>query len=676
MSPRYKRKYHDEAAVQRAVGHIVTDDNKRYYQRGYYDRGLEVTPMMNSATKEYRDMLTDMTLALMEMPTEVTKEGATKPGCLPGPPLSTLTLPGYYGTPMHCPPLDNAGIIEESNLRSELTEREQKIWDRIFDDCFRPRRPAVYRQQRRSSTGPPFFETDPLLKRQWTAYIFQHIDEIIRMACEGNLIELFDKHGALFLFILGTRFQATKLDPNHFKPGERVRAKLRQVNSVAGSLGGYPDLLEVDYVPRIDGTPIYTHVKMRVRIMFMLGHVLSYIVGVVWSQHDAFFDVAPETYHHSPESIEQRVQGYRNLIGVDVGDHDIKVHRSRLEAFVDGFDMPPSIKHLLKMTVFMPFWACDRNVNPKAPNGVLSGDPFGSNVLDLRDCVGLPSGNPINTRFGKMGASWAQFCLLDEFYGDVLENWDAVKRHRHHYALMSSVDDALYLLNTSEFCDFFDEAVADHKSGKRPMVYLQEREKAISFLGVIFIPDREPGRWKTCGNAISLIRNRYCEVERPWQQRYMDLVLHVGRNATTMKGVDTRRLPTWFLGFSNSDRHLADTYQAIPQIDSLIALEERCIKKHFGVSMAARIRGEIEQLEDQLEKSDAIKPETPIEKEIFLSDGQKLLYRYDVTDVRPEFANMYVSHYPVDLSSDMYDAIMDAGRKVRSVWVDRRKNDR
>lgn len=589
---------------------------KRVLQRKRYSRGMDLYPNVMSDDPKTMRMLEALAIKLTDaLPFKVGDDGVVGSNAIAGNFYNLLTTAGYGMDPASIPPMNNQKIRENLKLRGDFkTARHKEIAARLFDLMFSTAIPAKLSIRREASTGSPDYVNDVPKKKRELRHALENLNDYLQLVNDDDLTQLYVEYNSPIVQTLGERTQADSviLDSNGFKSKDReVNDELAARTSLASGRRFVANKQVV-----VDGQQIKNHFAGRRRAVYGMAFVPNYIVASVFS---CFREHYLERYsftwkHRTPESILEKMKRYKYLAGFDVKQFDQSVPTFLIDYFCDRLKdvcdnrLAKLIRLMFSAPYVMPHPSIytGQDVDPIDP--LFGDDPFdpASFVMEL----GLPSGISCNPDFGKYVMVFQYLCLIDDYYGDVVETGidSILMGDNARYALLNMGDDCVLLSDDDVFYKHVNDEqyVTDY--------FAVERETPISFLGNV--PYRtDSGELRLAPNVASFFVN--------W------LVPEHGVSSA-------KRKHFWAVG----DRERRQHYAKSPAYPEAYGMYEEEFYKHIGRTPSS-ITAEYYDTQRKMNSLSFIDA-------LVLQNPDYLQYRFDPEDVSPEILDLLITSIPAE----------------------------
>jgi len=446
-------------------------------------------------------------LAEMSIPIKVDKYGVLGPEAVPSDFLQLLTVPGYGMNPISVPPVSNALIRSKLGLVDDFVNpRHKEIFARLVKFMFARSAPASVGVRREASTGAPDYVNDEIKKHDELRAAYANIERFLQLIKEDKFLELYTEFNAPIVSTTGERDQADRVEIR--SDGTRV-SKDREVNDELAARTGLRQGRRFAADKRVikHGNVIRGHFAGRRRTVFGMSFVPNYVLATFCAAWRAVYleDFAFTWKHRTPEHILSKIKRYKFLKGFDVKQFDQSVGSWLIDFFVKEIGnyvdlrVAKMIGLMFKAPYIVPYpWI--HGTSEEEFNPLFGDSPFAASAFSMD--VGLPSGISINPDFGKWAMTGQYLCLLDDYFGDVLEvGVDTILRGEHdRYGVLNMTDDCILCYNEEEFGTNFDE------KGYTCKYFALDEEKPISFLGNVPYRD-DKGELQLAPNIVSYLVN-------------------------------------------------------------------------------------------------------------------------------------------------------------------------
>jgi len=595
---------------------------KRVLQRKRWSRGLDLYPGVMSDSPDTLRMLESIAVKLTDRLTaKVGPDGVVGSNAIAGNFYNLLTTAGYGMDPASIPPMNNSKIRESLHLRSDFkTSRHKQIATILFETMFSNAIPAKLSIRREASTGSPDYVNDVPKKKSELRNALSNLDDYLSMVDKGELLSLYVDYNSPIVQTLGERTQADSVTyaDGVFKSKDReVNDELAARTSLAS---GRRFIANKNVV--VDGNHVKNHFSGRRRAVYGMAFVPNYVVASIFTcLREYYLDRYAFTWkHRTPDSILAKMTRYKYLAGFDVKQFDQSVPTFLIDFFCDQLrnTCDHRVAKLIKLMFSAPYIVphpsiyTGQDVDPIDP--LFGENPFDPATFNME--LGLPSGISCNPDFGKFAMVFQYLCVIDDYFGDVIEHGiPAILMGEHEqYALLNMGDDCVLLVNDDVFYKHInDEAyAADY--------FAVEREEPISFLGNV--PYRtDSGELKLAPNIASFFVN--------W------LVPEHGVSSN-------KRKHFWAVG----DRERRQHYSRSPSYPEAYDIYEEEFSKYIGRTPSS-ITAEYYDTQRKMNSLSFIDA-------LVLQNPDYLQYRFDPEDVSPEILDLLITSIP---SEEIWDSI-------------------
>jgi hypothetical protein len=475
--------------------------------------------------------------------------------------------------------------------------------------------PASIKIARDSSTCFGYFTRDMDTKLHLLKNTVANFDDISECLFTGNFVELWDKYRWLNCYYLGYRAQPDKVS---VKNGKFI-SKDRWINDAvyAATEGRKGEHWIADKSVYIHGHKIDGHFAARRRVVYGISGCVNYFLNGIMSGHrEHYLKRYAFTWKHTTrEAILAKLNTFKYWFGSDVTSYDTTIaqwmfdflNRERYRYWDER------IVELVRLCYNAPYFMPDPV--PGGGSGPLwMGNPLQPSTYHLK--MGLPSGVPMNPDDGKLFRTAAELCMLDDYFGDVLEfGIDRILQGQHPlYGFLNMGDDNLAGTNDKHY---YETQMRRMEAGENISPYFKiEKEKVVTFLGNVVYRNHYD---ELClsPNLVSFLVNKF-----------------VPEASTT-----SMRRKYWPIGFAEAPIF----YSAAPAFSAVWSALVETFKEIFHIDF----EGYIAAANEEIGSPDSHL--TSIDRMV-LDDPLKMNYRFTEDDVSSEILDLVVTKVPADFS--------------------------
>lgn len=402
--------------------------------------------------------------------------------------MALRTLSGFHMNPMSIPLSSNAKLRSEAKLAGEfVTDRHKKIADELANAMFECRVPTNLHFRKAASTTFPLFTSDMDVKMRYLFDGLKNLPHILKLSQSGQLKQLLTDHGVAPFYYMGTRWQPDSVTCENHK----FKSKPREVPSLAYALSGGDRGIrgDADKSVRIKGRLLPDFFGGRRRTVFGLSTSVNAILTAFWMGFREYYlnQYSFTWKHQGHQDMQRKLSTYSSFIGFDVKQHDQFVANWLVDHMFDRLSkrLHPDLVQFMRLCYQAP--AFQPNVWVGHTGGFWNGDPFDVKHYDKQ--YGLPSGIAFNPDVGKYGMVFVYLCLLDDYFGDVLETGipKILKGECARYALLNASDDTVIATDDPGFLTYCQDGFKTNDLS--PYMILQQ-ENGVAFLGGILTRDK------------------------------------------------------------------------------------------------------------------------------------------------------------------------------------------
>jgi hypothetical protein len=365
-----------------------------------------------------------------------------------------------------------------------------------------------------ASSSFPFFTKDPQVKKTMAWSLSQNWNSVTELFRKGDYRGLLKDHGVLLSFRILMRAQADSVS----RDGDHFTSKEREVPHPDVARGQSTKMVKADKRVFVSGSEVKGHFAQRVRMVYAATGGLNYLFAGAFQRFRAFYleEYAFTWKHRGGDDMRRKTEKYDTVAAFDVSRMDQTVARWQLDPMFEVLEtsLTPATLDLLDTFLRSPCWVPDPEKG--GVNHFWTADPLDRKSFD-DVWWGLPSGIAPNPDIGKFVMTVAYLCIIDDYFGDVLETGvpRILKGEHKWYAVLNMSDDSVILLKNSEQATRLQTDLAE---GNLDSPYMKiEREEGTRFLGSIFHKD-ELGKLHISPDITSYFVNWYVP-ERGTQRR-------------------------------------------------------------------------------------------------------------------------------------------------------------
>ncbi len=404
------------------------------------------------------------------------------------------TVSGYYSNPANIPPRDNTAELKEKGVNTEgfIDKEAELAAESVMELLLEERDDNVnVRVSKVSSSGMPYFSSDPDLKRALISFALERTDLIRELVLKDDMEGLARLH-CWFAYTLQVRLQAE----GGTKEEGGWRPKPRPVHDWKGRE------LIADKTSELSSLGIEGHWSSRVRTVFATSGLIGYLLTTLLTpRRTAALNRFSFSLHHTGAmDLYRKMVAYEtvDVIGLDVKqmDQNYPAYFSDFANNYYGEYFDESVVKMMNWLTHAPFFS--GSPGPGQPSG-WRGNPM--KVEDYNLNYGLPSGILDVSHKGKY---WVLFSLAYDLQRVTGKMWkrgaekSEIKRAIEQFmsgthdfvSIFNTGDDTVLLLNKKSvkykqvLFDFLDRKL-DYK----PAHALYVRDSSVSYLGLVFMKD-------------------------------------------------------------------------------------------------------------------------------------------------------------------------------------------
>lgn len=417
-----------------------------------------------------------------------------------------LTVAGV-SMPAAIPVIDNAVLRRENGVTSTtfVSARHKAIAVALGHAMFGTRDAVGAAFQKKATTAIPKFLTSVLYKEAILNHLLRNHERLLELVAAGDADGLRREFDAVFASFLLHRLQADAVRYDEDTGKYHSKDRLIPTKEFAMSGGAKGSRVVADKSIYLNGNLLDNHFRCRRRAVFAFNGVLNYFMTLLLAQPRASYlrRYAFTFKHTTPAQIRGKLERFGTVLKFDTSNMDNNVPLFAVDTFctdIIGELYSPAFAKLMRASFTAAYFQPPTSERDSEP-GFWFGDPM--SVGD-QTMAGLPSGIAPNPDFGKWWMTTCAYCVLDDEFGDVLENLEGYLTGAHgDVGLLDSSDDmVLGVVRTAAM----DDWISDLK--KRPSIspYMKMTLEGSSFLGNVLYEDAA-GKLQLAPDVTSFLKN-------------------------------------------------------------------------------------------------------------------------------------------------------------------------
>lgn len=398
---------------------------------------------------------------------------------VPGDFNSVRCVAGYGQDPLPMPLVDNAKLIEQEGLASDIRPEDIPWFEKLVSLFYGAAVPANLHIKAGGTTATPDFEKeDTVWKKLSTLHIIRNFQVVFKLLDKKDGLGLLNHFRVVFVHTIMSRLQPDKV----FEENGSWQTKKRLAPTPDEARQGLASSTYADKtVKDRNGNVVEGHFAMRMRDVFAFNGLMNYAVSAIMGCFRAVYlnRFAATFKTRGAADKQERISNFKYVVGSDVKTMDKLVPRWFIDRFHDELTkyLDEGLVSVMRAMFKAPYLYAPNGTYPADFNPLVGGNPL---KLDADNHPGLPSGIAQNPDIGKI---WMVFCYMIaardcgalKQLGDI-ETW--LDGSMADHGLQDMADDAAFLTNSA--------AVSERFVKYKSPYCVFEQEIPVIFLGDVY----------------------------------------------------------------------------------------------------------------------------------------------------------------------------------------------